>query len=96
MPVESGGNDVVRAIHTPPMQAPTSIAQIAIGVPALSWPGNMRAPNETTLAMRTIEATKPATASLAKGAGALDPWGPVLPWRLACFAGCGHGIGGGA
>jgi hypothetical protein len=60
MPTASGGSDVVNAIHTPAMQLPTSIAQIAIGMPELKAPGNMSAPNETILAIRTTDAKRPA------------------------------------
>jgi hypothetical protein len=63
MPLASGGIEVAQAIHTPPMQLPTSIAQIAIGIPALSWPGNISAANDTMLATSTMDATTPATAS---------------------------------
>ena len=64
MPVARGGIDVASAIQTPPAQLPISIAQIAIGMPALRSPGNMSAPNETMLAIRTTDATNPAVASL--------------------------------
>ena len=64
MPVASGGRDVDSAIHTPPMQLPISIAQIAVEMPALRSPGNMSAPNETMLAIRTTDATRPAIMSL--------------------------------
>src|SRR5581483_7297554 len=63
IPVGSGGSDVVSAIHMPPTQLPISIAQIATGMPLLSSPGNIRAPNETMLAIRIIEVMTPATVS---------------------------------
>src|SRR5262249_16246611 len=63
MPVAIGGNDVASAIQTPEMQLPISIAQIAIGTPAPSSPGNISAPNETMLPIRTTEASRPAIVS---------------------------------
>ena len=64
MPVAIGGSDVFSAIHTPPMELPISIAQMAVDMPAWRSPGNMRAPNETMLAISTTAATRPAIASL--------------------------------
>src|ERR1700742_1166508 len=63
MPIDSGGKDVISAMQMPPAALPISIAQMATGMPALSWPGNIRAPNETMLAISTIEAMTPAVAS---------------------------------
>src|SRR5262245_10005356 len=64
MPVASGGIVVVQAIQSPPMLLPISMAQIAVGMPALSSLGNMRAANETMFAIRRNEATRPAIAAL--------------------------------
>lgn len=64
MPIVRGGSDVRSAIPTPPTQLPINIAQIAIGIPSPSAPGNISAPNETILAMSTIDATTPAIESL--------------------------------
>ena len=66
MPVATGGMDVVRAIHMPPIQLPINMAQIAVGIPALRSPANISAANETMLAVTRIDARKPATASLAQ------------------------------
>src|SRR5580704_4621826 len=63
IPTDSGGRDVASAIHMPPTQLPISIAQIAIGIPPFSSPGNISAPNETILAIRTTEAMTPAMES---------------------------------
>src|SRR5262249_54292571 len=64
MPVASGGREVDNAIHTPQTQPPISIDQIATGIPALKSPGNIRAPNETTLPISTTDAATPAITSL--------------------------------
>ena len=64
MPTASGGSDVLAAIHTPAMQLPISIAQIAVGMPAARSPGNISAPNETMLPISTTAAIRPAIVSL--------------------------------
>src|SRR3984957_5149214 len=61
--VANGGRDVAVAIHMPPTALPISIAQIARGMPAFNWPGNISAPNETILAIKTIDAIRPAMES---------------------------------
>src|SRR5258708_40308227 len=64
MPVASGGNEVANDMKTPPRQLPINIDQIAVGIPELNSPGNISAPNEMMLAIKIIEATKPAVTSL--------------------------------
>jgi hypothetical protein len=64
--VASGGIDVAHAIQHPPTQLPISIAQIAIGMPTASSPGNMRAAKEKILAINTTDATRAARKSLPK------------------------------
>src|SRR5690348_4189679 len=64
IPVASGVREVVNAINIPQMQAPISIDQIATGIPALKSPGNIRALNETMLAISTTADTSPASPSL--------------------------------
>ena len=73
MPVASGGSDVVSAIHAPAMQLPTSIAQMASGVPADSSPGNISAAERDDVGHQHDGRHGPGRRIAAERAAAIDP-----------------------
>ena|SRR5215468_610353 len=90
MPEAIGGSVVLQATKMPPIQLPINIDQIAIGAPSLSWPGNIRAENDTMFAIRTIDARRPAV-TLRKSSFTLNvredlPWTPPMEAKSPAIA----------